>query len=404
MLFDYKGISQNGENVKGTIEAIDESDAKTKLKQQSIIYESVKASKGGGALSGLSLFDNKAVSDKTLAKLTGEWATYLGSGMTITSAVKLSAMQYGNDKKIAPFLSSIITLVGEGKSFYSALEGQKELTLPDYFKQTVKVAEDKGFLKETLLEISEFLLQKNQISSQIKSALAYPIFIVSVSLMLLVFMFTVVVPKITGVFETVGQDLPTITVVVIGISDFMVAYKIHILSIMLIILLLYQYLYVRNEDFKYTVHRFALSVPIIGKIVQTSELSRFLYVGALLVKSGVPMAQALKLSGDTFTNLVLRRIFQDAVVKVIEGQRFSAALSKEPLLDKSFVQTIFLGEESGQIATVFQTLSGLFRQENKDKTALLMSLVEPALIVFVGGMIGVVVVAMLLPIVSISMG
>ena len=116
------------------------------------------------------------------------------------------------------------------------------------------------------------------------------------------------------------------------------------------------------------------------------------------------MAQALKLSGDTFTNLVLRRIFQDAVVKVIEGQRFSAALSKEPLLDKSFVQTIFLGEESGQIATVFQTLSGLFRQENKDKTALLMSLVEPALIVFVGGMIGVVVVAMLLPIVSISMG
>ncbi len=403
MLFDYKGISLSGESVKGTIEAIDEGDAKLKLKQQSIIYESVKASKGGGAFD-ISLFDKKVVSDKILAKLTGEWATYLGSGMTITSAVKLSAMQYAKDKKINPFLTSVITLVGEGKSFYAALDGQKDITLPDYFKQTIKVAEDKGFLKETLSEISDFLLQKDQISSQIKSALAYPIFIVSVSLLLLIFMFTVVVPKITGVFETVGQELPTITTVVIGISDFLVAYKVHILLAMLILLVIYQYFYVKSEEFKYAVHRFLLSIPIVGKIVQTSELARFLYVGALLVRSGVPMAQALKLAGDTFTNLVLRSIFQDAVVRVIEGQRFSAALSKEPLLDKSFVQTIFLGEESGQIATVFQTLSGLFRQENKDKTALLMSLIEPALIVFVGGMIGVVVVAMLLPIVSISMG
>lgn len=403
MLFEYKGISADGGVVKGALEALDEADAKIKLKQQSIIYESLKVSKPN-PLSGISLFQVNKISDKELAKLTRDWAIYLQSGITISSAVRLSAMQYSENKKISAFLNSVVDFINEGKSFYLALDTQKNIMLPDYFKQTIRVAEDKGFLKETLTELSEFMTQKDQMSSQIRSALAYPIFIVSVSFLLLIFMFTVVVPKITGVFETLDQELPAITKIVIGVSDFLIAYKIPLMLVALVLLLLYQAAYTRSEDFKRIVHKFIMHIPIIGKIAQTSELSRFLYVGALLIRSGVPMAQALKLSSDIFTNLMLKQIFQDAVAKVVEGQRFSAALAKEPFLDKAFVQTIFLGEESGQVATVFQTLSGLFRQENKDKTSLLLSLIEPILIVLVGGMIGVVVVAMLLPIVSISMG
>ncbi len=159
------------------------------------------------------------------------------------------------------------------------------------------------------------------------------------------------------------------------------------------------------EAFRKVVDRLILKIPIIGVLIQNHELSRFSYILALMLNSGVSYAQAVQLASTTFGNRALRSLFAQASQKVIEGNKLSNALflSKGMKLKRNFMQSLALGEESSEVASVMLNISKLYTEENEDKLKLLLSLMEPFMMLFIGGVVGTIVMAMLLPIFSMNL-
>lgn len=402
MIFKYKGIDEEGNKVSDKVEAFSLSDAKSKLKASKIIYESIKE-ENASIFDSLSVSMRYKIKPKDLSSLSRELSMYIRSGITIVSALKIVQTHYEKNKKMKLFLSTVSAHLDEGKNFYTALEAQTVVTLPEFFKHSIKVSESGGILDEVLLELSRFLKEQDKIAKEIKSAFAYPTFMILISLVMIAFMLAFVVPQITGIFESMHQELPTPTKVVIAMGDFFRDnIKLILVSIVLCVVA-FMVLMKKSYAFAYGVHKFILKLPLFGEIAQKSELARFAYMASLLTRSGVPFVQTINLSANILNNLVLKELFVNASTKVVEGKLLSNAInSSKTKIDNAFIQSIALGEETSQVQSVLTNISELYFEENREKISLLLTLLEPALMLFVGGSIGFIVAAMLLPIFSMS--
>ncbi len=402
MIFKYSGIDANGKKISDKIEAFSLLEAKSKLKAKGIIYKSITEEQP-------SFFDKfdfsrrYKISPQELSVLSRELAMYIRSGITIVAALKVIQSHYSTNKKMKLFLTTLSTYLDEGKDFYSALEEQKIVELPLFFKESIKVSENGGLLDEVLMELSRFLKEQDRINKEIKSAFAYPSFMIVVSLFMIAFMLTFVVPQITGVFKSMHQALPKPTVVVIAIGDFFKNNFTTILGFIFAFVVAFVVALKRSYKFAYFVDRLLLKLPLFGPIIQKSELARFSYIASLLTRSGVPFVQTVNLSANILNNLVLKELFVEASQKVVEGKLLSKALNESDVkIDYSFIQSIALGEETSELENVLTNVSELYFEENRDKIATLLTLLEPALMLLVGGSIGFIVAAMLLPIFSMS--
>ena len=402
MIFKYKGISSDGKKLSDKIEAIDIEEAKTKLKVNGIIYQTIKEE-------NVSLFNNISfnrkykILPKDLSALSRELSMYIRSGITIVSALKIIQTHYEKNKKIKLFLVTVSTYLDEGKDFYTALESQTVVELPEFFKHSIKVSENGGLLDDVLMELSRFLKEQDRINKEIKSAFAYPSFMVFISLLMISFMLSFVVPQITGIFESMDQTLPTPTIVVIALGDFFNNYFTTILATIFIGIVMFNFSMKKSYAFSYAIHKILLKLPLFGEIIEKSELARFSYIAALLTRSGVPFVQTVNLSANILNNKVLKKLFTDASKQVVEGKLLSKALNNSSIkIDYAFIQSIALGEETSEVENVLTNISELYFEENRDKISTLLTLLEPILMLFVGGSIGFIVAAMLLPIFSMS--
>ena len=402
MIFKYKGINHEGKKVSQKIEATSLDEAKQKLKSKKIIYQTINE-ESPSLFESFSFSRRYKIPIKDLSSLSRELAMYIRSGISIVSALKIVQTHYEENKKMKLFLSTVSTHLDEGKDFYTALESQTVVELPEFFKQSIRVSESGGILDEVLLELSRFLKEQERIAKEIKSAFAYPTFMIMISLLMISFMLAFVVPQITGIFESMDQELPKATQVVIAMGDFFYNNFITILVSIVVSVSGFMLFMKKSYGFAYFVHKIILKLPLFGKITQKSELARFSYIASLLVRSGVPFVQTINLSANILNNYVLKEIFTKAATNVVEGKLLSKALNDASYkIDYAFVQSIALGEETSQLENVLTNISDLYFEENRDKISTLLTLLEPALMLFVGGSIGFIVAAMLLPIFSMS--
>ena len=405
MLFKYSGFDKNGHKVTNKIEATSLHLAKQQLKQKKIIYTSIKEDK-------YNLID-KLLSKKTiklkslvLSTISRDLSIYLNSGISLLNAMKLLSQRYQNDKKLNPFFISVIAYLDEGKNFYTSLVEQKIINLPEFYLQSIKISEDGGILQSVLVELADYLKEQDSLNKQISSAMAYPIFIIAVSFLMVGFMLSFIVPKITAVFEHNGQELPPMTQFVINAGDMVTNYY-HVIIIGFIAAIsLFTFMMKRYEKFKYTIDSLILKVPFIGKLIEIGELSRFAYMNSILIKSGIPIVQSFKLGSNILKNSVIKKLFTTASVEVVEGKNLSTILDKNEIykIDIAFIQAISIGEETSSLSKILQNLAELYTTQNKDKIAIFLTLLEPMFMLIVGGLIGFIVVAMLLPIFSMSLG
>jgi general secretion pathway protein F/type IV pilus assembly protein PilC len=162
----------------------------------------------------------------------------------------------------------------------------------------------------------------------------------------------------------------------------------------------------KYPKFKYKVDTILLKIPFVGTLIEIGELSRFAYMNSILIKSGVPVVQSFKLGSSIVENSVIQNLFNTASQKVVEGEKLSKILDNSSIykIDVAFIQAIAIGEETSQLSKILQNLAELYATQNKDKIGTLLTLLEPVLMLVVGGIIGFIVVAMLLPIFSLSLG
>lgn len=402
MIFKYKGINSEGKNVSDKVEALTLEEAKSKLKAQGIIYKSITED-SASFFDKLEFSRKYKISAKELSSLSRELSMYIRSGITIVAALKIIQSHYEKNKKLKLFLTTVSTHLDEGKDFYTALDMQSIVILPDFFKHSIKVSENGGLLDEVLMELSRFLKEQDRINKEIKSAFAYPSFMIIVSLLMIAFMLSFVVPQITGIFENMDQELPITTIVVIAMGDFFNNNFTTILGVIFSSVIIFSVMMKKSHAFAYGVHKILLKLPLFGEIAQKSELARFAYIAALLTRSGVPFVQTVNLSANILNNIVLKELFVEASKQVVEGKLLSKALlSSKTKVDYAFIQSIALGEETSEVENVLTNMSELYFEENRDKISTLLTLLEPALMLFVGASIGFIVAAMLLPIFSMS--
>ncbi|NOZ91129.1 MAG: type II secretion system F family protein [Epsilonproteobacteria bacterium] len=402
MLYKYKGITKEGKNVSGTIEASSKDEAKQKLKNQGIFYKDIKTTKE----ITLKNFSKREMPGPLLSSFAKELSSYLNSGMAILTAIRLIEDQHQNEKKYASFLASLRTMIEEGKSLYHALNSQSVYSMPDFFLQSINVAGQSGKMVPVLIQMGNFFSTQAKIKKQVGNALAYPMFIFIVAIGMVGFLITFVVPKITGIFEDTGQELPPITQFVLSVSDFLsnhyIGLILGIVGTIITFKLAYNYIY----SFKKLYDSFVLKIPVIGSLIQNHELGRFSYILSLMLDSGVSYAHAVKLATSTFNNSAFKDSFEDASKRVIEGNKLSHSLQRGSGVKpkRNFMQALALGEESSEVAQILSNIASLYQEENDDKLKLLLSLLEPFMMLFIGGIVGIIVSAMLLPIFSMNLG
>ena len=404
MLFKYKGYDSTGKKVSGDIQADNLLIAKAKIKQKKIIYTKLEQS-------SLVWYDKLTfkrkhkISPIVLATISRDLSIYLKSGISLLNAIKLINERYKKDKTLSAFFESMITFLDEGKNFFTALELQKVIELPEFYLQSIRISEDGGILQGVLLELAIYLKEQDKLKKQISSAMTYPAFIIVVSVFMVGFMLSFIVPKITAIFEQNEQALPEVTQFVVDAGNFVNNhYQVMIIGFFASIFL-FSYSMKNFYSFKKRVDRFMLKVPFIGKLIELGELSRFAYMNSILIKSGVPVVQSFKMGANILNNLVIKELFLDASQKVVEGEKLSLILDRSKIykVDIAFIQAIAIGEETSQLSEVLDNLAELYSEANKDKIATFLTLLEPMFMLIVGGIIGFIVVAMLLPIFSMSM-
>ncbi|PHS56722.1 MAG: hypothetical protein COB17_08435 [Sulfurimonas sp.] len=402
MIYKYKGIDEFGSKVKDKVEASSLAEAKSKLKAKKVIYQSLSED-SPAFYENINFSTKYKISVKELSSLSRELSMYIRSGVSIVSALKIVKTHYENNKKMKLFLTTVSTHLDEGKNFFTALDIQTVVILPEFFLQSIKVSENGGILDEVLLELSRFLKEQERINKEIKGAFAYPAFMIIVSLLMISFMLAFVVPQITGIFESMDQELPGPTKVVIALGDFFSNNFTSILAIIFAFVTTFVIMMNKSKTFAYFIHKMILKLPLFGSIALKSELARFSYIASLLVRSGLSFVETINLSSNILNNLVLKELFKEAAKEVVEGKLLSNALNSSKIkIDHAFIQSIALGEETSQVENVLSNISELYFEENRDKISLLLTLLEPALMLFVGGSIGFIVAAMLLPIFSMS--
>jgi general secretion pathway protein F/type IV pilus assembly protein PilC len=326
--------------------------------------------------------------------------------MTILTAIKLLENQHEGEKRYVSFLNSIKTMIDEGKSLFNALNAQKVYAMPDFYLQSLNVAGQSAKMVEVLTNMSNFFSAQSKVKKQVKGAMTYPAIIFAVAIGMTSFLIAFVVPKITEIFEDTGQELPPITQFVLALSDFLTSHYMALIIGTVLFILLFKISYAKMSTFHRIIDALLLKVPVLGTLIQNHELGRFSYILSLMLSSGVAYAQAVQLAKTTFSNQALSDLFDKASTKVLEGNKLSNSLQmvKGVKLKRNFMQSLAVGEESSEVAEILENVSNLYAEENEDKLKLLLDLLEPFMMLFIGLVVGVIVSAMLLPIFTMTQG
>ena len=394
MKYKYIAFDENGKKIKGIVEASTIEEAYNKLYNLAIL--DIKPIKN------FQFFIGKKVKKTELSRLFNILGLYLESSIPLIKAVSLVKNQE-NNVVIVKFLDYLYTQINEGKTLYSAIHEQNIIHIPEYIQNSIKVGEQSGKLAIVLIEMSKFLKEEDKILNKISQAFVYPLFIVIVSIFMVFFMLTTVVPKIVKVFENLHQTLPPITVFVINLGNFLREHYLLIMIIFFFLIISFFVSYKKVFKFRFMLDSLLLKIPFFSKIITSKELGRFSYLTYVLVNSGVNYIVAIKLASNTLSNEKIKFVFHQALEYVSEGKKLSVSLKKANFnFDESFIQAISLAEETSEIKSVLKNMSEIYFEDNQFRINTLLSIIEPLLIVIVGGIIGFIVTALLLPMTNLN--
>ncbi|WP_456382716.1 type II secretion system F family protein [Hydrogenimonas sp.] len=397
MTFSYKGYDRHGKRVRGTLSAPTLEAAKEELKFRGVLIETVKPK--------IRLFTHP-IPPALIASLGRNLSLYLKAGISLNQGLHLIADNYPKKSRQRAFLEEVARHIESGGSFSDALSAQSVYTVPPYFLHTIKVAQKSGNLEMVLLELADYVQEQERIKRDVTKAFIYPSFILFIAIAMINFMLTTIIPKIVDMFEATKSELPTSTKITLALSHFFQSYSWILLVAIALTITTIAVFWKRNEKFGYMMDRTLLKIPLFGEMIVFMELGRFGRVMALLLQSGVPFAQALNFAGQTIGNRYLQKLFGKIAAQIVEGKSFTQAVKenvRKGEIPNDFVNAVALGEKSSHLAFSLKSLSELYAQQNRDRIEVMLALLEPILMLTIGGIIGFLVISMLLPIFSISL-
>jgi len=331
---------------------------------------------------------------KEIAVFSRQFATMVNSGLPILRALTILADQTSN-AELAKVLVSVRNDVEQGASLSSAMAKHPRV-FNDLYIAMVRSGETGGMLDDVMLRLAALLEREVHLRQKIKSAMTYPVAVVALVVLIMAAMLLFVVPQFKSIYGQLGGTLPLPTRVLLAMSDAVKKYWYMLIAGSFAFSFLFKR-YKKTEAGRATIDAFKLRVPVFGSLFHKTALSRFSSTAGMLLKSGVPILQALDIVADTVNNRVMSKAVVDVQSSVREGESIAKPLSKHGVFPPMVVQMLAVGEETGQIDTMLDKVATFYDNEVEASVDALTSLIEPLLIAFIGGAVGAAVIALYMP-------
>lgn len=337
-------------------------------------------------------------SNKVKEDFYTELSVLLKAGISLKESLEL--LQKAQKKKAnREIIESVLQDVVQGKSFSEAVKMHKQFT--DYEYYSIKIGEETGTLHKVAEQLGVFFAKKNEQRRNLVSALAYPIIILSTAVLVVVFMLRFVVPMFQDIFEQQNVELPAITRFIINLSGFVENYG-WLLILLIIALIISGRLLKKNETYKKFKDRLILKIPFVGDFVKTVYLSQFTQAVSLLTSSKVPMVNSIQMVRQMIGFYPLQEALEETEQDILRGKSLSASLKEHPLFGDKMVAMVKVAEETNQNELIFERLNEQYTVQVQQQSKLLSTIMEPFIILFVGILVGVILVAMYLPMFKLS--
>jgi general secretion pathway protein F len=392
--FEYHAIDAQGRTLKGTLESDTAKTARQHLKSNGLTLLEVKEIQKKETNSRTSIWQ-QSIGMRALGHITRQLAALLKSGLAIDEALAIVARQL-ESAKARRILLAVRSRVLEGQSLAQACQWFPS-TFPPLYRATIEAGESSGKLDQVLEKLADYLSEKGQLHRKLQMAMIYPVLLTLVSLLVVIGLLAFVVPEITGVFDKMGQELPSITQGLIACSEFFKSYGL-VLVILAGLAGLAAKLILQREKPRMIFHRWLLTMPMISKFSRGINNARFTRTLAILTNSGVELLVALKISSQVLANDAMRKAVETAALRVREGQSLNKALETSRLFPPVTIHLVASGEASGQLPRMLESAADDQERDIQDLTELTMGLFEPALILTMGLVVLTIVLAILLPI------
>lgn len=399
--FIYKAKKSPKETVEGKIDAKDQRDAITKLRQMAIYPISIEPEDAltGGKGKKFFLF-KKSPSLSDLSTFTRQLSNLLDSGMTLINALDVLANQTQNPILIQA-AKDIKADVKDGVAFSAALSKHHNV-FPSLYTNMVRSGEVGGMLEEVLARLADLAEADEQIISEVRTSLAYPALMTFVGGVTIFILLSFVAPRLVSMFADFGQALPLPTLILMKVSSFFAAFW-WLIILVFIIFYISLNRWIKTKEGKRIFDRFRLKIPMIGSFLKTSEFARLNRTLGTLIKNGVPMVEALNVLSKTMGNEIVREKLESVRKSVVDGLSLSASMKQIPLFPAMMVNMIAVGEESGSLeGSLFKTADSYDKEVDRI-VKVFATLLEPSLILVLGVVVGFIVIAMLLPIFQINL-
>ncbi|MES2876516.1 MAG: type II secretion system F family protein [Patescibacteria group bacterium] len=400
--FNYEAVNQKGDHLTGSFDAGDRSAVIKNLIGQGLQPLSIKEESGTSSRALLRLFRGGKVKSDELVIFTRELSAMVGAGVPLLRALN-SLQDHADSQTLKKLLLTIIKDVEGGDQLGDALAKHPN-TFNDVYVNMVRAGETAGILDDILKRLAYQQEKNATIRKKVKSAMTYPMVLVGITILAFFGLMLFVIPQIGKILTDLGgadAELPMLTQIMLGISSLIIGYWFILFPLMFAgMFMLLKYM--RTPSGKKLLHTFVLKVPGLKVIIMKIAIARFSRTFSALIGAGVPVLEALDVTAKAVGNVVYEKALVDAAKAVEGGSTLSAEIEKNPLFPSIVPQMLAVGEETGQTDTVLVKVADFYEEEVDVAIDGISAIIEPVMIVFMGGMVGLIAASVMMPIASLS--
>jgi len=393
MPYRYVAYTRTGERVQGVLNVASESAAEQALWKSDYVIVSLREARPAANLAALmpTFF---GVKSRDLIVFSRQLATLIESGITILAGLQMLAEE-ATSKGLKTALNKVSEDVQEGQTLSDALRKQP-YAFPSIYSRMIEIGERMGNMESVLRQVATYMEKRESLTRKLRGAMAYPTFIISLALGVAFLMITFTLPGIMGLFTEFEIELPIATRMLLAITAFSSAHRTQLVSGAGLLIAVVA-LYLRTPVGRRQKDMLLLKIPVIGNLITQSNMSQFCHTMSILLRAGLPMAEIMNLLVETTGNNILQESVDRVRVEMMQGHGLSQPMRQEKAFPRLLAQMVRVGEETGTLDSNLETLAKFYEEEADRKINTLTSMMEPALMLFVGGMVGFLAVSVIMP-------
>ena len=398
-IFDYKAFNAGGKSLKGMVEAENQKAARTKLKKQGLMVTEIteKSAAKPQNSGGVPFFGNR-VSAAEIAMMTRQLASLVKANIPLVEALNALVEQTEN-QRLKVVLAQVRQDVNEGSSLAKAT-GAHPKVFDNIFVNMIEAGESSGTLTLVLLKLADLKDAQMRLRSKVISGMTYPILMMVVAGGLMLAIFTFVIPKLTKIFDSMNKPVPLITQILMTFSDILVNWWFVFAAVGFFIFWLFRR-YINSPGGRAKWDAFKLTLPVVGSLVRMVAVTRFSSTMATLLGSGVPILTSMNIAKNLVGNVPIAKAIGSARENITEGQSIAEPLRRSGEFPPMMIHMIAIGEKTGELPDMLQNVAETYEEQVNNKIDTMTSLLEPLMIVGMGGAVGFIVISVFMPLMEI---